>query len=397
MREDAVWPYLVVDTWGLGEAIAEADVLRRMGDAAALGAEVFTVDKGWERAVGDWHPNERFPGGLPRLAREAREHGLGLALWCALGNASPAAPVVREHPDWLASWRGATPVFSFGNHALCLGHEPARAWVLERGRPPRPRGRARPGCCTTSRPSPAATRPGTPTTPAPARPRAPPGSRRCSTSCAPATRTWSSRTAGTAASRSTSAMVARHDTTIGDDWARARPNRVARAGLGRFLPPDWCSSYMGDEDLPPRYQVASFLIGGPWVLMGDMDGWDDERRAVVRRGVEVYRRWRAVLRRARLDVLLPPAHAGAEARRAAGHRRGERPGPAGRRPPRGAGGRGRDPAGRRRPDAPLPRRRRVDGDARASSTAATSPPASTCALGAGPDAAVLGLEPLDHR
>ena len=397
VRRDAVWPYLVVDTWGLGEAIAEADVVRRMRDAADLGAEVFTVDKGWERAVGDWHPNERFPGGLPRLVREASELGLGLALWCALGNASPDAPVAREHPDWLAAWRGATPVFSFGNHALCLGHEPARAWVLgEVDRLVREGGLtwllhdfetiAR--CDATGHTH----DPGA-------------GEAACAAGLAALLDELRARHPYLVVENCWNggkpidlAMVARHDTTIGDDWARARPNRVARAGLGRLLPPDWCSSYMGDEDVPPRYQVASFLIGGPWVLMGDMDGWDDERRAVVRRGVEIYRRWRPRLRRARLDVLLPPAHAGSEpdallatedwsGRALLVVARHEGPaGPVAIRPAKV------DPTRRYRVvDEWTGDAYELDGRDLAAGL--------DVALGAGPDAAVLGLEPLDlgHR
>lgn len=309
VRDGAEWPYLVVDTWGLEEDISEADVLRRMAVAADLGAEVFTVDKGWERSVGDWRPGDGFPGGLERLGDEASRLGLGLGLWCAFGNADPRAPVVREHPDWLATWRGASPIFSFGNHALCLGHEPARAWALaELDRLVREGGLtwllhdfetiAR---CDSERHT---HDPGA-------------GEAACVAALGEILETLRARHPHLVVENCWNGgkpidlqMVGRHDTTIGDDWARALPNRIAKAGLGRFLPPDWCSCYMGDEELPPRYQVASYVLGGPWILMGDMDAWDEARWDAIRRGVDIYRRWRGVVRRASVEALLPPTHAG---------------------------------------------------------------------------------------
>ena len=36
---------------------------------------------------------------------------------------------------------------------------------------------------------------------------------------------------------------------------------------------------MGDEQMPVRTRLALHLIGGPWIIMGDLAGWDDARRA----------------------------------------------------------------------------------------------------------------------
>ena len=64
-----------------------------MDATAAVGAEVFVVDKGWERSVGDWRPNDRFPSGLLALSQEARRRGMGFGVWCGWGNADPRSPV----------------------------------------------------------------------------------------------------------------------------------------------------------------------------------------------------------------------------------------------------------------------------------------------------------------
>ena len=76
-------------------------------------------------------PNDRFPSGLLALSEQAGRRGMGFGVWCGWGNADPRSPVALEHPDWLATWRGHVPVLSFDNHGLCLGHDPARDWVLE--------------------------------------------------------------------------------------------------------------------------------------------------------------------------------------------------------------------------------------------------------------------------
>ncbi|HSC44699.1 MAG TPA: alpha-galactosidase, partial [Candidatus Acidoferrum sp.] len=61
-QADSRYPYLVLNSWGSGMAINEALARRMMGDAADLGFEMFHVDAGWFRGVGDWVPDpEKFP------------------------------------------------------------------------------------------------------------------------------------------------------------------------------------------------------------------------------------------------------------------------------------------------------------------------------------------------
>jgi len=96
------------------------------------------------------------------------------------------------------------------------------------------------------------------------------------------------------------AMIAHHDTTIGDDWCRSESNRTAKLGLGRYLPSSWASAYTGDEDLPVRSRLAPYLVGGPWITMGDFAGWDDAHHETVRVGLDIARRWRTAERSARV-------------------------------------------------------------------------------------------------
>jgi len=81
-QKDARYPYLVLNSWGSGIAIDETLARRMMGEAADLGFEMFHVDAGWFRGVGDWAPDPaKFPHGLAALADEAHHAGLKFGLW----------------------------------------------------------------------------------------------------------------------------------------------------------------------------------------------------------------------------------------------------------------------------------------------------------------------------
>lgn len=62
---------------------------------------VFQVDDGWERRIGDWRPNEKFPGGMAALASSIAQQGYLPGLWVAPFLTMLDAPVAIEHPDWL--------------------------------------------------------------------------------------------------------------------------------------------------------------------------------------------------------------------------------------------------------------------------------------------------------
>jgi alpha-galactosidase len=293
----AAFPCLVANSWGVQEDTSTERILAMMDATAAVGAEVFVVDKGWERSVGDWRPNDRFPSGLLALSQEARRRGMGFGVWCGWGNADPRSPVALEHPDWLATWRGHVPVLSFDNHGLCLGHDPARDWVLEElSRLVTEFGLtwllhdfetiAR--CdSTTHTHDPGA------------------GEHAAEAAFHHILRTLAARFPTLVLENCWNgvrpldlAMIRSHHTTITEDHCRTHFNSLAKAGLGRYLPLDWQSAYMGADDLPPRARIAPYVIGGPWVLMDDPETWTEQSRADLARAAEVFKHWRADLRTA---------------------------------------------------------------------------------------------------
>jgi hypothetical protein len=314
VREGAEFPYLMADTWGASsgwptrreEYLDEEIVHRFIDEAAKYGVEVFSLDKAWERVVGDWHAAEGFPNGIRGLADYAHERGMAFSLWCPWGSADPSSPVAQEHPDWLATWDGEPIGWSWGWHSLCLGHEPAREWIkseLDRmivdydldwilhdmemiGR-----------CNSTEH------------------------------THQPGSANWSN----TAALYETIdyirekyphlivencwnggrmidfGMLKRHDTSIGDDWNMAVTNRLASYGMTRFMPAYFSSKWMADEPtLPARYAVRSCIFGGPWYLMGDLPNWSEEMKRETRAAVDVYNRTRAQIARSQVFHLGEP-------------------------------------------------------------------------------------------
>ena len=50
------YPLLVNNSWGSGMAINARQADQMIADSAALGLEMFHLDAGWFRGVGDWYP-----------------------------------------------------------------------------------------------------------------------------------------------------------------------------------------------------------------------------------------------------------------------------------------------------------------------------------------------------
>lgn len=131
------YPVVTVNSWGSAMAITEARAHRMIDDAQRLGFEMFHLDAGWFRAVGDWHANlEKFPHGVAALSDYAHRHGLKFGLWVDWAQAGTskekgaldiADPRVR---DWLVTdpppgWKPA----EFKGITIDLGVPAAQAWA----------------------------------------------------------------------------------------------------------------------------------------------------------------------------------------------------------------------------------------------------------------------------
>jgi len=131
------YPLVVNNSWGGGMEVNEQIALRMIRDSAELGVDMFHVDAGWFRDVGDWYPNpQKFPHGLAVIADDAHKHGLKFGLWVDWTQAGLSTehgalnardPKVR---DWMvtdvpADWKPEP----FKGQTIDLGVPAARQWA----------------------------------------------------------------------------------------------------------------------------------------------------------------------------------------------------------------------------------------------------------------------------
>jgi hypothetical protein len=135
---DPSYPLLVSNSWGSGMAVDEHLAQRMIADSAQLGLEMFHLDAGWFRDVGDWRPDPaKFPHGIASVADFAHRHGLKFGLWidwAQAGTSTQPGALNIEDPatrDWLIAdpplgWKHVEP---FKGITIDLGVPAAASWA----------------------------------------------------------------------------------------------------------------------------------------------------------------------------------------------------------------------------------------------------------------------------
>ena len=133
------YPLVVNNSWGGGMDVNEEIALRMVRDSAELGVDMFHIDAGWFRDVGDWYPNPRkFPHGLAVIADDAHKHGLKFGIWVdwtqaglstERGALNARDPKVR---DWMvtdlpADWKPEP----FKGQTIDIGVPAAKEWAQQ--------------------------------------------------------------------------------------------------------------------------------------------------------------------------------------------------------------------------------------------------------------------------
>lgn len=137
---DPQYPLIVNNSWGSGMAVDEALALRMIDESSELGMELFHLDAGWFRDVGDWVADpKKFPHGLTAIADAAHSHGLRFGLWtdwtqAALSTAPGALnihdPVVH---DWLITDMGPNwKPEEFKGQTIDIGVPAAHDWAAHK-------------------------------------------------------------------------------------------------------------------------------------------------------------------------------------------------------------------------------------------------------------------------
>jgi hypothetical protein len=137
--KDPAYPLLVNNSWGSEMQINDMQARRMIDDAHELGFEMFHLDAGWFRAVGDWHPDPaKFPNGLSAIAAYAHERGMRFGLWADWAQAGTSREAgalnvndlvtrewltVQPSPEWKPEpFKGVTiDLGASGPHAWATG------------------------------------------------------------------------------------------------------------------------------------------------------------------------------------------------------------------------------------------------------------------------------------
>ena len=121
------FPYMSWDSWALQEQFDEQILRRNAAIAAQLGVELFIVDLGWSKGIGDWHADPgKFPSGLKALSDYVHSLGMRFGLHITPTEADSQSPALLNNPDWRSSENDNY----FNADSLCLSHLPARNWIV---------------------------------------------------------------------------------------------------------------------------------------------------------------------------------------------------------------------------------------------------------------------------
>ncbi|MGQ9856456.1 MAG: glycoside hydrolase family 36 protein [Fervidobacterium sp.] len=116
------------------------DYEKMMGDLRrskelGLNYEVFQIDDAWEKDIGDWEPNEKFPS-LEKIANDITSYGYVPGIWLAPFSISETSQIFKFHPDWLVKDNNGNPVVAYENwnkkiYALDTTHPEVTKWLSE--------------------------------------------------------------------------------------------------------------------------------------------------------------------------------------------------------------------------------------------------------------------------
>lgn len=141
--DDPRYPLLVNNSWGGGMNINEHISKKMIDESSALGFEMFHIDAGWFRGVGDWVASPtKFPNGLASIADYAHSKGMKFGLWVGwtqggiitdtTGRQSTLSVFDPGQRDWFPIGYPANfKPSDFTGATVCLGDPRAADWCLE--------------------------------------------------------------------------------------------------------------------------------------------------------------------------------------------------------------------------------------------------------------------------
>jgi alpha-galactosidase len=133
-RKDHI-PRVWCSWYSLYTAIEEKLLHETFDQLGNLPFDVLQVDDGWQKEIGDWEANEKFPAGMQALAEKIRSTGRRAGLWLAPLLVARSSRMFREHNDWLLrdeKGRLVSAGFNWGQDLFALDttHPDAISWLV---------------------------------------------------------------------------------------------------------------------------------------------------------------------------------------------------------------------------------------------------------------------------
>ncbi len=116
-----------LNTWEAAYFDVDENKVFKLADKAVdIGVDMLVLDDGWfegrrddTSSLGDWVADEeRFPNGIPYLAKKVKEKGLKFGIWFEPEMVNPKSQLFEKHPDWILHVPGRKP--SLGRNQLTL-------------------------------------------------------------------------------------------------------------------------------------------------------------------------------------------------------------------------------------------------------------------------------------
>lgn len=113
--------------------ISESQLLNDLHSVSDIKFDVFQIDDGWQKAVGDWEANPKFSSGMARMAEQIRLSGKTPGLWMAPFVAAHNSMTFKQHPNWFVRDDAGRPIRVQNNwggyYALDLTHPEVKEFV----------------------------------------------------------------------------------------------------------------------------------------------------------------------------------------------------------------------------------------------------------------------------
>lgn len=305
------FPYVSWDSWGYQDQINEQTLRRNADVAASLGVEVFIVDLGWARSIGDLYANpDKFPSGLAALSDYVHALGMKFGLHFALTEVDPASPVLQANPDWTSTeddeYHGAV--------SLCLSNQPARDWLIQQGI----RMIDDYGVDWIVQDGENMVKQCTKTThthdPADSNYSNAVDGLNAVVSAIQAARPnvyWENCEDG--GNMMTFNMVKSYVTSITNDASGSQDSRQAVFGATYPFPPRFAERYMPDTDGLDPYSTHSYRFGGPWVLMNRLAELTPDQRGFLNLEIANYKSQRVQIASGKVYHIQAPASGASDA------------------------------------------------------------------------------------